>query len=65
MSLILPMAVVKGRKKTDKAGGGAPLGTLGVLWGVWDRTGVAGLGVNAQGKCGWAGVGASRSWGLE
>lgn len=51
------MTVVEGGKKTGKAGGDAPLGTLGVAWGTWDRSGVAGLGVNAQGKCGWAGWG--------
>lgn len=53
------MAVVEGTK-TEKAGGDAPLGTLQVVWGAWE---VTGLGVNAQGKCGWAGVGVARSWG--
>lgn len=60
VSLILPMAVVEGTKKTEKAGGDAPLGTLQFAWGAWE---VTGLGVNAQGKCGWAGVGVARSWG--
>lgn len=53
------MAVVEGTKKTEKAGGDGPLGTLQVVWGAWE---VAGLGVMQRVSVGglgwgWPGVG--------
>lgn len=57
------MEVVEGRKKTDKAGGDAPLGTIRVVWRVRHRSAVPDLAVNTWGKCEWARVGMSRSWG--